>query len=256
MLSWTAWRRKRRMQRPFPPSWQETLGYLPLLHGLDQEEQRRLEGLIQVFIDEKEFEGCGGLEMHEKIKVVIAAQACLLILHLHHDFYHRVRSILVYPSTFRHAMHHRQQDGTVEAVEQAHLGEAWPGGPVILAWDSAYQGGRRGDDGQNTVIHEFAHKLDMLDGATDGIPPLSEDLQPEAWRSDFLHAFGDHRQRLAAGQARLLDAYGATSPAEFFAVASENFFERPQELHRQEPALYARLAAFYRQDPAQRLAEQ
>lgn len=253
MFSWTAWRRKRLMRRPLPPAWEQALGYLPLLHGLRADERRKLEGLMQVFVAEKSFEGCGGLDMREKIEVVIAAQACLLILHLHHDFYHRVRSILVYPTTFRHRMMHRQGDGTMAAVEGEHLGEAWPGGPVVLAWDSAYQGGRAGEDGQNTVIHEFAHKLDMLDGSTDGIPPLTADLDPAGWRADFDRAFDDHRTAMERGHPRLIDAYGATSPAEFFAVASENFFERPVGLRRQEPAFYRRLADFYRQDPAHRL---
>lgn len=254
MFSWTAWRRKRLRARPFPLAWQETLGFLPVLHGLSAEEQRKLQGLIHVFVAEKTFEGCGGLEMRDKIKVVIAAQAALLILHLHHDFYHRVNSILVYPSTFRHNMMHRQGDGTVAAVNQSHLGEAWPGGPVILAWDSAYQGGRRADDGQNTVIHEFAHKLDMLDGSTDGIPPLAKDLDPPSWRADFNAALENHQRALAAKRPHLIDAYGATSPAEFFAVASENFFERPVALEQEEPALYQRMAAFFRQDPARRQA--
>lgn len=254
MFSWTAWRRKRLRARPFPLAWQETLGYLPVLHGLSHAEQVQLQGLIQVFVAEKDFEGCGGLDMRDKIKVVIAAQAALLILHLHHDFYHRVRSILVYPSTFRHNMMHRQGDGTVAAVNQSHLGEAWPGGPVILAWDSAYQGGRQGDDGQNTVIHEFAHKLDMLDGTTDGIPPLAAELNPTAWREDFHTALVNHQAALKAKRPHLIDAYGATSPAEFFAVASENFFERPKALRKQEPSLYQRMADFYRQNPAQRMA--
>ncbi|MGB0686281.1 MAG: zinc-dependent peptidase, partial [Planctomycetota bacterium] len=204
MFSWTAWRRKRLMRRPLPPAWEQALGYLPLLHGLRADERRKLEGLMQVFVAEKSFEGCGGLDMREKIEVVIAAQACLLILHLHHDFYHRVRSILVYPTTFRHRMMHRQGDGTMAAVEGEHLGEAWPGGPVVLAWDSAYQGGRAGEDGQNTVIHEFAHKLDMLDGSTDGIPPLTADLDPAGWRADFDRAFDDHRTAMERGHPRLI----------------------------------------------------
>ena len=206
--------------------------------------------MMQVFLAEKHFEGCDGLEMRDKIKVIIAAQACLLILHLDQVFYQKVHTILVYPSVFRHRSQGAEQGGVVVQREHTNLGEAWPGGPIILAWDHAYQGGRDPDDGQNTVFHEFAHKLDMLDGLTDGIPPLTMDHEEEAWRERFLQAFHLHVAAVEAKRKTLLDPYGATDIAEFFAVATEIFFERPHRLLQKEAQVYDLLKTFYRQDPA------
>jgi|FLOH01.1.fsa_nt_gi MtfA peptidase len=228
------------------------LDFLPVLFDLPAADRKRLEGLTRVFIEEKHFEGCGGQLISDKIRVIIAAQACLLILNLHHDFYQRVRTILVYPSTFKHGSTWRRPDGIVVDLESANLGEAWPGGPVILAWDAAYQGGRNANDGQNTVFHEFAHKLDMLDGVTDGIPPLTQDHEKNGWRAAFLAAYEQYLQNLQAGRPQIFDAYAATNPAEFFATASECFFELAVKMEAHEPRLYALLEKFYRQDPARR----
>ncbi len=253
MLSWFRHRRRKRYLREgLGEEWRQWLDYLPVLHDLMPGDRQRLEGMTRVFLEEKHFEGCGGLVMRDKIRVVIAAQACLLILNLHHDFFHRVKTILVYPSTFKHGTQWRRPDGVVEHRESANLGEAWPGGPVILAWDSAYQGGRDADDGQNTVFHEFAHKLDMLDGITDGIPPLTDDVENDGWRASMLKEYDKLVNDLQSGRKRLMDSYAATNPAEFFATASECFFELAVELEAVEPHLYALLETFYRQDPARR----
>lgn len=243
-------RRKRFLREGLCEESRAWLDYLPVLRNLPPGDRKRLEGMTRVFLEEKHFEGCGGLEMRDKIKVVIAAQACLLILNLHHDFFHRVRTILVYPTTFKHGTTWRRPDGIVERRESANLGEAWPGGPVVLAWDSAYQGGRNANDGQNTVFHEFAHKLDMLDGITDGIPPLSDDIKNDGWREEFIAANQKYLSDLKRGRPRLLDSYAATQPAEFFAVATECFFELSVPLQQREPQLYSLLERFYRQDPA------
>ena len=252
MLSWLRrFRRKRFLREGLCEEWRQWLDFLPVLHDLPPGDRRKLEGMTRVFLEEKHFEGCGGFEMRDKVRVVIAAQACLLILNLHHDFFQRVRTILVYPSTFKHGSSWQRADGVVERHESANLGEAWPGGPIILAWDSAYQGGRDANDGQNTVFHEFAHKLDMLDDVTDGIPPLSHDIE-EGWRDDFLNLYHQFVADLQGGRKRLLGSYAATNPAEFFATASEYFFELAIELEARDPLLYALLERFYRQDPARR----
>ena len=249
---WRDLRRRRWQAQGLGKEARSWLEALPLFHDLSPAEMKRLEGLVRVFLEEKHFEGCGGLEMRDKIRVVIAAQACLLVLNLHHDFFHRVRTILVYPSTFEHRSAWRRHDGVVEQQSQAVLGEAWPGGPVVLAWDSSYQGGRDPSDGQNTVVHEFAHKLDMLDGITDGIPPLPTRTESEAWREEFLRLYQSFAQRVSAGRTGMLDAYGATHEGEFFATASEVFFEQAAEMQRREAELYGLLRTFYRQDPARR----
>jgi len=245
-------RRKRFLREGLSEESRQWLDLLPVLFDLPPGDRRRLEGLTRVFIEEKHFEGCGGQLISDKVRVVIAAQACLLILNLHHDFFHRVSTILVYPSTFKHGSTWRRPDGIVEHLESANLGEAWPGGPVILAWDSAYQGGRDANDGQNTVFHEFAHKLDMLDGITDGIPPLTIDIEKDGWRTAFLNAYEQYIQDFQAGRPQVLDAYAATNTAEFFATASECFFELAVKLEANEPRLYGLLEKFYRQDPARR----
>ncbi|MHC4823398.1 MAG: M90 family metallopeptidase [Planctomycetota bacterium] len=252
MFAWIRNRRRRRlMAQTMPSSWEPWLEALPFVARLSLEDRERLCGMIQVFLAEKHFEGCDGLEMRDKIKVVIAAQACLLILRLDHVFYQKVHTILVYPSVFRHSSQGTGHGGVVVQREHTNLGEAWPGGPIILAWDHAYQGGRDPDDGQNTVFHEFAHKLDMLDGVTDGIPPLTDQHEGLAWRARFQEAYDQFVDRVESGRRHLLDPYGATDIAEFFAVATEMFFERPRDLQRRKPKVYALLQTFYRQDPAE-----
>lgn len=247
------WKRKRILRKPFPPTWEPHLRGLPFFLELNGEEQNNLRGLVQVFLAEKQFEGCGGLKLDNAIRVGIAAQACLLVLHLNHDWYHRVRTILVYPSSFRSNFAETGPGGVVgPPPASAHAGEAWLGGEVILAWDSAFEGGRDGSDGRNPVFHEFAHKLDMLDGYADGTPPLASREQAEAWRIIATESFQALRHHAEARRRTLIDAYGATNPAEFFAVASEVFFEQAPQLKSQEPALYDQLRRFYCQDPALR----
>jgi len=252
MFAWLRRRRRTRlMAEGLPPEWEEHMDRLPFVARLEPEDRERLHGLVRVFLEEKHFEGCNGLEMRDKIRVVIAAQACLLILRLDHVFYQKVRSILVYPSVFQHGFARRDETGVIEKGEHHNLGEAWPGGPVILAWDHAYQGGRDPDDGQNTVFHEFAHKLDMLDGLTDGIPPLTDAHREDAWRERLLTAYHHFQADVEAGRKVFLDPYGATHPAEYFAVATEMFFERPRAMRQRATESYELLRTFYRQDPAE-----
>lgn len=251
LLKW--WRNRRRRQwlnEPFPSTWEPHLTAIPFFQKLNGDDQKHLRNLVHVFIREKNWEGCGGLELNNQIKVVIAAQACLLILRLDHDYYHNVNSILVYPSAFYNNMPSAGPGGVVGTSNTPHAGEAWLGGEVILAWDSAFAGGRNPEDGHNTVIHEFAHKLDMLDGSADGAPPLGDREQQKRWAEVLSEHFAHLRQATAAGRRTLIDSYGTTNAAEFFAVASEVFFEKGAQLQRIRPDLYDCLCQFYGQDPA------
>jgi MtfA peptidase len=247
---WRDRRRRRWLKQPFPPTWEPHLAALPFFKKLNQGEQQHLRELVHVFIREKSWEGCGGLQLDNHIKVVIAAQACLLILRLDHEWYKNVSSILVYPSAFFNNMPNTGPGGVVGTSNAPHAGEAWLGGEVILAWDSAFAGGRNSSDGHNTVYHEFAHKLDMLDGYADGAPPLGDRAQQKRWAEVLSEHFADLRERTANGRRTVMDSYGATNAAEFFAVATEVFFEKGAQLKRIRPDLYECMAAFYLQDPA------
>lgn len=258
MFEW--WHERKRaeiLETPFPDAWQRVIERNVAHYArLMEEERQRLHELTQVFIAEKSWEGCGGLELTDEMRVTIAAQACLLVLELPHRMYRDVESILVYPSAVQRP---EQKQGVFvrprDLVAQgpvALLGEAHHGGPVILAWDRVLRDGQRPSDGHNLVYHEFAHKLDMLDGSADGTPPLSDRTQLNDWAKICESAFLTLREKTERGAPTLLDSYGATNEAEFFAVATEHFFDRPRSLKQHLPELYAALASFYRQDPAAR----
>lgn len=218
--------------------------------ALDARGRRRIEDDLRVLVEEKEWEGCGGLEMTDEIRVTIAAQACLLILNIEHDYFNRVTSILVYPAAYK-TMPSRGPDGVVREG-QTNLGEAWLRGPVVLSWDDARHGALDPKDGHNLVFHEFAHKLDMLDGAADGTPPLTDQTQLRAWIQTMTREFLALRDDAESGRRTVLDTYGATNPAEFFAVATECFFEKAQQLRRRHLPVYELLKDYYQQDPAER----
>lgn len=221
---------------------------VPYVAMLSPEEQRELQGHIQVFLAEKNFEGCAGLELTDDMKLVIAAQACILLLHRETDYYPGVESILVYPSTYVVKNVRRMLgDVTVEG-DQARVGESWVRGVVVLAWDAVTSGARNPRDGQNVVFHEFAHQLDA--GGDPG------DFGSRSSYLAFARALGAEYdelvQRVLERRPTDIDAYGATNPAEFFAVVTEAFFERGAQLEQKHPELYAVLRDFYRQDPAAR----
>ena len=239
------------MAQPFPDDLRAHLERnVPYLRKLDDAERKKLEGLVQVFLAEKSFEGCGGLELTDEMRVTIAAQACLLVLHRDGDLYPELASILVYPSTFR-AKTVRAEGGVVVEGDQARLGES-ARGTVVLAWDDVLHGGRLTHDGHNVVLHELAHQLDQEDGAADGAPILDRRSQYGAWARVLGHDYEELAEAVERHRKSDLDEYGATNPAEFFAVVTEAFFERPRELERKHPALYAQLREYYRQDPARR----
>ncbi len=245
-------RRARLLETPFPPEWIAILDRnVKAFAVLDTEQQQHLRDLAQVFIAEKNWEGCGGLELTDEMRVTIAGTACLLILGRDHDLMREVESILVYPST---VMLPEQPRGffdgrpVVNDGPTAVHGVAHGGGPVVLAWDQVLTGGRNAKDGRNLVIHEIAHKLDFLDGEADGTPPLDSSAARREWARVCSEVYLAH----VKGDEHVLRDYATTNEAEFFAVASEVFFERPKQLARELPELYAVLRGFYNLDLAAR----
>lgn len=239
---WKRRRRRKLLRSPFPEAWSEVLAELPFTRRLDDARSAKLRDHLRVLIAEKHWEGCGGLALTDEMRVSIAAQASRLILELPIEAYDRVTSILVYPRAFR-----TQETDTHSGVVAAGLASS--AGPVVLSWDSTLRGGRDPDDGRNVVYHEFAHKLDGLDGGMDGIPPVPGDAAHATWRKVMSAEYRRHREAVERGRATLLDDYGATNPTEFFAVATECFFERPARLRDRHGDLYALLVSFYQQDP-------
>jgi Mlc titration factor MtfA (ptsG expression regulator) len=253
---WTplrTWRRRRRLARSdtSEQAWRRAWQGLPLLHGLSPDEARRLRELATLFLHEKSLEPAQGLVLRPWMGQEMALQACLPILNLGLDWYAGWYSVILYPDTFVSNFEHHDEAGVVHEIREARSGEAWERGPLVLSWADADEG--RFHDGFNVVIHEAAHKLDALDGGSNGRPPLHSDMNPDAWSRDLGAAYADLQRRLEAGRDTPIDDYAAESPAEFFAVVSEAFFETPDVLQQAYPAVYDQLRRFYRQDPALRL---
>lgn len=242
--------RRRLLATSFPTAWLPILAGLPFYRHLDARGQQRIRDDLRVLVAEKRWEGCGGLVLTDEIRVTVAALASLLLLDIEHDYYPDVQSILIYPSAYR-TMPHADRNGVV-MTGQANLGEAWHRGPVILAWDAAKRGALHPRDGHNLVLHEFAHKLDLLDGLADGTPPMRDRSELTAWVRTMTAEYARLREHAADDRATVLDRYGAENPAEFFAVATECFFEQGRELRLRHPGLYAVLQDYYHQDPAAR----
>lgn len=247
----------RRRPRPIPPPlWQQTVARLPFLQWLPAADLARLQSLSEAFLAAKQFSGAAGLEVDDAMGVHIAAQGCLPILNLGLEWYDDWVEIIVYPDEFVVPRQEMDPDGVVHEYDEVAAGQAWDGGPLILSWLDSQMAG----DGYNVVIHEFAHKLDMINGAPDGLPPLHPGMDREAWVAALDGAYDDFLARVERAEARgeealeqlPIDPYGAEHPGEFFAVVSESFFEQPQVVAAEYPALYAQLALFYRQDPLAR----
>ncbi|MBX3261913.1 MAG: zinc-dependent peptidase [Labilithrix sp.] len=236
--------------RPFPREWAEIVDRnVPLARALPEADQRELERLILAFIDDKTFEGAGGFEVNDEVRVTIAAQACVLLLHRDTEIYPELDTVLVYPSAY--VAKTRSHDGPVVIEgDVPRLGESWERGLVVLAWDAVQRGTANVGDGHNVVLHEFAHQLDQEDGVMDGAPDLGKRARYATWARVLGEEYADLVDRVHAGRAADIDPYGATSPPEFFAVVTEMFFEKPVALRARHPELYATLADFYRQDPA------
>lgn len=244
------WQRQRIAARPFPEAWRKILKQrMPYFRALPADLQLQLKKHIQIFIAEKAFIGCDGLTVTDEMRVTIAAQACLLLLNRPNHYYPALRSILIYPSAFIVETAQTDAAGLVRQEQRVLSGESWGQGKVILSWQDTLSGAADPHDGHNVVIHEFAHQLDQEQGPTQGAPVLSRSSDYQQWSSVMQQAYDDLQQRLALGLPVLLDPYGATNPAEFFAVLTEVFFEKPAELNTEHPALYQLLSRFYRLNP-------
>lgn len=246
------WRTSRRQQRreslmaaPFDEQWRDLLRQdFALYRRLPLALQRRLEGLVLIFLDEKIFLGRNGFEVTDRVRLLIAAQACLLVLNQPGKYYPGFETILVYPDTYVADVSER--DGWIQTDRKDNrAGESWHRGPVILAWNHVLQGGRDDRDGHNVVMHEFAHKLDEENYAMDGLPVLADGSRYRSWAEVLSREFEHLRQH----RDDVIDSYGATSAAEFFAVVTEVFFEKPRQLKHRHPALYEQLQGYYQLDP-------
>jgi Mlc titration factor MtfA (ptsG expression regulator) len=248
--TWQRWRRHRIGRRPFPAAWRDVLRrQVPLASRLPADLQLQLKRRMLVFIADKPVIGCNGLQVTEAMRVVIAAQACLLLLNHRGEGFPNLRQVLLYPDTFVVDRVAPTGAGVLQEQRRALAGESWAQGQVILSWADVSEGAAVADDGRNVVIHEFAHQLDQESGVANGAPWLGRRERYERWSRVLGAEFEQLRERLGRGEPTLLGDYAATEPAEFFAVASEVFFEQPQALAAETPALYRELSAYYRVDP-------
>ncbi len=258
MFDWLTRRRREELRRsPIPPHWGPIVDRNVQYAGLlPPEDRAELMAHVQVFLAEKSFEGCGGLVVTDEVRVTIAAQACILLLHRETDYFAKLVSILVYPSTYQVPGGRHIGGGMIATDPEARLGESWVDGVVVLVWDSVLAGTRDMRDANNVVLHEFAHQLDQEDGASDGAPVLPQRSMYAPWARVLGHDFDQLVQDATHHHRSLIDVYGATNAAEFFAVATETFFEKPLQLRARHAELYAQLQGFYCQDPASLVAPQ
>ena len=251
MLGFKKRRRARAAGQPFPPEWLAILRKnVPICASLSEDDQQELRRHVLIFLSEKRFEGCGGLEITDEIRVTIAAQACILLLHRQTDYYPGLTSILVYPRKY---VAERVQEVIGDVVvegEDVYLGESWHRGAVVLSWADVRRGAANIRSGQNVVFHEFAHQLDSTAGKGDSTPILCDRSRFASWAEALGRDFESFRRLAGRDRGQVLDDYGATNEAEFFAVATECFFEKACELRRVHPELYGALKDFYQQDPA------
>ena len=259
---WQRQRRQRLGTRPFPAAWRKLLQrQFPLYNHLPHLLQKRLQAMVQVFVAEKPIIGCQGLQVTDDMRVLIAAQACVPVLALHATSesahpYPDLRQILLYPSAFVVQAKRPEPGGVVSEEREVRLGESWQEGLVVLSWPDVRAGARSGQWGHasaepshNVVMHEFAHQLDQETGPANGAPALRKGQSQQTWAQVFRQAFQELRWLAEAGEPTLLDAYGATAPEEFFAVATETFFMSPKAVSAQHPALYEQLQRYYGMDP-------
>ena len=233
--------------------WQRVIEDRPIFDGLSDDELLQLRELTTLFVAHKHIHGAQGLEIDDRVRVTIGAQACLPVLNLGIDCYDGWREVIVYPDQFVPEREEVDEAGVVHVVRRPLSGEAWLGGPVILSW--ADVDWIDAGEGMNVVIHEFAHKLDMRDGAPNGLPPLHKEMSRRDWSAAFSDAYAGFSAAVERGEETAIDPYAAESPGEFFAVLSEAFFEIPWVLREAFPAIYEQMHLFYRQDPAARRPE-
>ena len=255
LFSWLRARRRRALgDRPFPPAWHDILARLvKQVQWLDETERERLHRWILVFLGEKRFEGCRGQAITDEVRVAIAAQAGLVTLGLADEHFDTLRSVLVYPGDYLVPRSTPLDGGGELEWKEARLGETWAGGSMVLSWPGVVAGGRLRDGPRSVVIHECAHLIDLLDGEIDGIPPVGPRPACEAWRAAFADCRARFEEALDDGRTTAFDEYAAESAAEFFAVASECFFQDPHRLVRHDRQLYGLLQEAWRQDPQARV---
>ncbi len=222
---------------------------LPLYSRLPEDLRHLLHQRIARFVSTTRFEGCNGLDLTEEMILTVAAQACLLVLNRDGEPYPELRNVYLYPGTFSSVQKSQDAFGIVTEGKIHRLGESWETGTVILSWSSVEHGASNIHDAENVTFHEFAHQLDHEDGATDGAPPLASREAYRSWARVFQENYADFQKLLESGKRTLIDPYGATNPAEFFAVVTETFFEKPRQLHKKRPDLYAEMKEFYGLDP-------
>ena len=236
-------------KKPFPPKWIEFLeknvGHYPILPPALKTE---LHGNVQIFLAEKKFEGCGGLVVNDEMRVTVAGLAGLLLLNRPTQHYPDLTAILLYPTGY--LVNHASSDGvSVGEEQQGRLGESWVHGTVVLSWNDVTKSAHNIEDGHNLALHEFAHQLDQEDGVGDGVPPLERESHYTTWANVLSKEYQALVKRTRKGKRSVMDSYGATNPAEFFAVATETFFEKPHHLKKRHPELYEELQGYYRLDP-------
>jgi Mlc titration factor MtfA (ptsG expression regulator) len=251
MFSWFRHRKRRKLlDEPFPANWEailhQNVGHFP---RLDVKQQQKLRTITRVLIAEKVWEGCGGLDVTEEIQVTTAAQAALPILGMNHDYYSRVPSIILYPSSFLLPAPDETGDEFFTPTDKIVDGVATYRGPVVFGWDQVLSEGRDPTLGQNVVIHEFAHQLDHLDNEQDGVPPLPSGEMRRRWRDVMTYELEEHRRALDRKEETFFTEHAAENLAEFFADASESFFCLPHDLQVEYPEVFELLQAFYRLDP-------
>lgn len=244
------WRLRRLLARPLPPSAVALLNeHIPVYGRLPAELQQQLQVLVVRFLHEKKFVGCDGLEVTDEMRLTIAGQACLLLLNRHTRVFPALHSILIYPTEFFVPRSDVGPGGVITPGGHGLLGESWGDGRVILSWDAVRRGASDWTDGQNVVLHEFAHQLDTESGAANGAPYLGSQESYRSWSEVLSRDFAHLRHDAMYRQHSVLDHYGATNPAEFFAVATETFFEKPLQMAEHHGELFAELGKYYRVDP-------
>jgi MtfA peptidase len=242
-------KRKWLLRKSFPENWERMLiNKVPVYRKLPNELQEKLKQRVVILLDEKHFEGCGGLTMSDEIRLVISAYASVLILEVTSDYYSGLQSILIYPDDYVAPVHHEDEGGIVSEGYESRQGEYWGAGSIVLSWNDIKRNLYTGSSG-NLIYHEFSHLLDDRYGLTAGISDEGKPIRDDEWTHTFAKAYRKLIHHARTGKPTVLDPYGATNPAELFSVATEAFFEKPQNLKRELPGLYGMLKSFYQLDP-------